>query len=104
MAVNASNGNVSAQSRLYRLDGEGAIASLQVEGWVAREGLSDLSETRIVALADDAALDLNDMVSRPATLWATRADGSEIGRSGVVRAAEMLGGNAGKARYRITLA
>ncbi|CAB3707940.1 type VI secretion system Vgr family protein [Achromobacter piechaudii] len=104
MAVNASNGNVSAQSRLYRLDGEGAIASLQVEGWVAREGLLDLSETRIVALADDAALDLNDMVSRPATLWATRADGSEIGRSGVVRAAEMLGGNAGKARYRITLA
>ena len=104
MAVNASNGGASAPSRLYRLDGEGAIASLQVEGWVAREGLSDLSEARIVALADDASLDLNDMVSRPATLWATRADGSEIGRSGVVRAAEMLGGNAGKARYRITLA
>ncbi|EJO29192.1 type VI secretion system Vgr family protein [Achromobacter marplatensis] len=104
MAVNASNGSFSAQSRLYRLDGEGAMSSLQVEGWVAREGLSELGEMRIVALADNAALDLNDMVSRPATLWTTRADGSETGRSGVVRAAEMLGGNAGMARYRVTLA
>lgn len=104
MAVNASNGSFSAQSRLYRLDGEGAMSSLQVEGWVAREGLSELGEMRVVALADNAALDLNDMVSRPATLWTTRADGSETGRSGVVRAAEMLGGNAGMARYRVTLA
>ncbi|WP_417224601.1 contractile injection system protein, VgrG/Pvc8 family, partial [Achromobacter spanius] len=104
MAVNPSNSSASAESRLYRLDGEGALASLQVEGWVAREGLSDLGETRVVALSQDAGLDLNDMVSRPATLWATRADGSEAGRSGIVRAAEMLGGNAGKARYRVTLA
>ena len=44
MAVNASNGSFSAQSRLYRLDGEGALSSLQVEGWVAREGLSELGE------------------------------------------------------------
>jgi type VI secretion system secreted protein VgrG len=104
MAVNPSNGSASTESRLYRLDGEGALASLQVEGWVAREGLSDLGEMRVVAQSQDAGLDLNDMVSRPATLWATRADGSEAGRSGIVRAAEMLGGNAGKARYRVTLA
>lgn len=104
MAVNPSNGSASIESRLYRLDGEGALASLQVEGWVAREGLSDLGEMRVVAQSQDAGLDLNDMVSRPATLWATRADGSEAGRSGIVRAAEMLGGNAGKARYRVTLA
>ncbi len=104
MPVNASNGSFSAESRLYRLDGEGAMSSLQVEGWVAREGLSTLGEIRVVALAQDAALDLNDMVSRPATLWTTRADGSEAGRSGVVRAAELLGGNAGMARYRVTLA
>lgn len=103
MAVNASNGSFSAESRLFRLDGEGAMSSLQVEGWIAREGLSTLSEMRVVALAEDAALDLNDMVSRPATLWTTRADGTEAGRSGVVRAAEMLGGNAGMARYRLTL-
>ncbi|CAB3911042.1 type VI secretion system Vgr family protein [Achromobacter pulmonis] len=104
MAVNASNAGFSAESRLYRLDGEGALSALQVEGWVAREGLSTLGEMRVVALAEDATLDLNDMVSRPATLWTTRADGSEAGRSGVVRAAEMLGGNAGMARYRLTLA
>lgn len=104
MAVNASSGGFSAQSRLYRLDGEGALSSLQVEGWVAREGLSMLGEMRVVALAEDAALDLDDMVTRPATLWTTRADGTEAGRSGVVRAAELLGSNAGMARYRLTVA
>ena len=104
MAVNANAGSSNTESRLYRLEGEGALSSLSVEGWVAREGLSALSQLRVVALAEDAALDLDDMVSRPATLWAVRADGSEVGRSGVVRAAEMLGGNAGMARYRVTLA
>lgn len=104
MAVNASNGSFSAESRLFRLDGEGAMSSLQVEGWAAREGLSALGEMRVVALAEDATLDLNDMISRPATLWARCADGTEAGRSGVVREAEMLGGNPGMARYRLTLA
>lgn len=104
MAVNASNGSFSAESRLFRLDGEGAMSSLQVEGWAAREGLSALGEMRVVALAEDATLDLNDMISRPATLWARCADGTQAGRSGVVREAEMLGGNPGMARYRLTLA
>ena len=38
MAVNASSGSFSAETRLFRLDGEGAMSSLQVEGWAAREG------------------------------------------------------------------
>ncbi|MDG9967894.1 type VI secretion system tip protein VgrG [Achromobacter mucicolens] len=104
MAVNASSGSFSAETRLFRLDGEGAMSSLQVEGWAAREGLSTLGQMRVVALAEDAGLDLNDMISRPATLWTTCADGTETGRSGVVREAEMLGGNPGMARYRLTLA
>ncbi|MGN6662363.1 MAG: type VI secretion system Vgr family protein, partial [Achromobacter mucicolens] len=104
MAVNASSGSFSAETRLFRLDGEGAMSSLQVEGWAAREGLSTIGQMRVVALAEDAGLDLNDMISRPATLWTTCADGTETGRSGVVREAEMLGGNPGMARYRLTLA
>ena len=67
MAVNASSGSFSAETRLFRLDGEGAMSSLQVEGWAAREGLSTIGQMRVVALAEDAGLDLNDMISRPAT-------------------------------------
>lgn len=93
-----------AEPRLFRLEGEGALSSLKVEGWIAREGLSTLGELRIVTQAADGSLDLNDMVSRPATLWSTQADGRESGRSGVVRAAEMVGGNADSVRYRLTVA
>ncbi|MCH6043874.1 hypothetical protein MMA53_25000, partial [Salmonella enterica] len=37
------------------------------------------------------------------TLWTTRADGSQAGRSGVIREAELLAGDAGLARYRLTV-
>ncbi|MFC4278621.1 type VI secretion system Vgr family protein [Achromobacter aloeverae] len=94
---------LSSNARLYRLEGEGALARLHVEAWIAREALSGLGEMRILALADDAALDLDDMVSRAVTLWTTRADGSRYGRSGVLRQAELLAGDAGLARYRLTV-
>ncbi len=97
-------GLFSSDARLYRLEGEGALASLQVEGWIAREALSGISQTRVVALSDSAGLDLRDMIGRPATLWTTRADGSRAGRSGLVREAELLSGDAGLARYRLSIA
>ncbi|OZI30711.1 type IV secretion protein Rhs [Bordetella genomosp. 10] len=103
MTTNALADLLSSNARLYSLEGEGALARLHVEAWIAREGLSDLGEMRVLALADDAALDLDDMVSRPVTLWTTRADGSRDGRSGVVREAELLAGDAGMARYRLTV-
>ncbi|ALM87022.1 type IV secretion protein Rhs [Bordetella sp. N] len=92
-----------SESRLYSLEGEGALARLHVEAWIAREALSDLGEMRVLALADTASLDLDDMVSRPVTLWTTRADGSRYARSGVLRQAELLAGDAGMARYRLTV-
>ncbi|WP_373790267.1 hypothetical protein, partial [Achromobacter insuavis] len=85
----------NSESRLYRLQGEGVLASLQVEGWIAREALSGVGQLRVVALSDDAGLSLQDMISRPVTLWTTRADGSQAGRSGVIREAELLAGDAG---------
>ncbi|OWT69114.1 MULTISPECIES: type VI secretion system Vgr family protein [unclassified Achromobacter] len=103
MTTNALADLLSSNARLYSLDGEGALARLHVEAWIAREALSGLGELRILALADDAGLDLDDMVSRPVTLWTTRADGSRYGRSGVLRQAELLAGDAGMARYRLTV-
>uniref|UniRef100_UPI001178A152 type VI secretion system Vgr family protein n=1 Tax=Alcaligenes xylosoxydans xylosoxydans TaxID=85698 RepID=UPI001178A152 len=104
MDPTATPGLFSSDARLYSLEGEGALASLQVEGWIAREALSGVSQTRVVALSDNAGLDLRDMIGRPATLWTTRADGSRAGRSGLVREAELLSGDAGLARYRLTIA
>ncbi|WP_445657070.1 type VI secretion system Vgr family protein [Achromobacter sp. NCFB-sbj8-Ac1-l] len=98
------SGLFNSDARLYRLQGEGALASLHVEGWTGREALSGVAQLRIVALSDDAGLSLQDMISRPVTLWTTRADGSRSGRSGVVREAELLAGDAGLARYRLTVA
>ncbi|MFY2565998.1 type VI secretion system Vgr family protein [Achromobacter ruhlandii] len=98
-----SAGLFNSDTRLYRLQGEGALASLHVEGWIAREALSGVGQLRVVALSDDAGLALQDMISRPVTLWTTRADGSQAGRSGVIREAELLSGDAGLARYRLTV-
>jgi len=103
MTTNALADLLSSNARLYSLEGEGALTRLHVEAWIAREALSGLAEMRVLALADDAALDLEDMVSRPVTLWTTRADGSRYGRSGVLRQAELLAGDAGMARYRLTV-
>ncbi|WP_175211862.1 type VI secretion system Vgr family protein, partial [Achromobacter anxifer] len=104
MDPTATPGLFSSDARLYGLEGEGALASLQVEGWIAREALSGIAQIRLVALSDSAGLDLGDMISRPVTLWTTRADGSRAGRSGLVREAELLSGDAGLARYRLTIA
>jgi len=103
MTTNALADLLSSNARLYSLEGDGALMRLHVEAWIAREALSGLAEMRILVLADDAALDLDDMVSRPVTLWTTRADGSRYGRSGVLRQAELLAGDAGMARYRLTV-
>ncbi|KGD90380.1 type IV secretion protein Rhs [Achromobacter sp. RTa] len=104
MDSTATAGLFSSDARLYSLEGEGALASLQVEGWIGREALSGVAQMRIVALADSAGLSLNDMIARPLTLWTTRADGSRASRSGLVREAELLSGDAGLARYRLTVA
>lgn len=103
MTANAMADLLSSDARLYNLDGEGALAQLHVEAWIAREALSAVTEMRILALCDDATLDLDDMISRPVTLWTTCADGSRVGRSGLVRQAEVLSGDAGLARYRLTV-
>lgn len=93
----------TSRARLYRLEGEGALTQLFVEGWTARQGLSALDELRIVALSGSSGIDLDELIAQPVRLWTTLADGSQTSRSGVIRQAEMLGGDGGLARYRLTV-
>lgn len=89
--------------RLYRLAGSAAVDRLHVEAWSMREGVSALSEMRLVCLSLDAALELKQFVGESLTLQTVLADGTLTTRSGLVRASESLGADGGLARYRFTL-
>ena len=73
--------------RLYRLAGTGHADALHVEAWALREGVSELSELRIVCLSLDANLALKDMIGSRLSLHTVLADGTLHARSGVVRTA-----------------
>ncbi|MDR0244000.1 MAG: type VI secretion system tip protein VgrG [Burkholderia sp.] len=91
-------------NRLYSLEGPGAIASLQVERWIGREGLSENFLWDVYALASDPGLDLETMLGQCVALHTTLTDGSVSTRSGLVAEAECIGFDAGLARYRLQLA
>ncbi|REE91292.1 type VI secretion system Vgr family protein [Cupriavidus plantarum] len=93
----------SPAGRLYRIEGEGAVSSLAVEAWLAREALSELSEMRVIAASTDARLALKDFIGQRVTLFTRLADGGEARRSGLVRSAEKLGADGTLARYRLTV-
>ncbi|WP_197286813.1 contractile injection system protein, VgrG/Pvc8 family, partial [Achromobacter sp. 2789STDY5608615] len=48
MDPTATAGLFNADARLYRLQGEGVLASLQVEGWIAREAFEGKAVLDIV--------------------------------------------------------
>ncbi|MGY3041073.1 type VI secretion system secreted protein VgrG [Rhodanobacter sp. TND4EL1] len=90
-------------TRLYALEGDGPLGSLQVERWSGTEALSSCYAWTIDVLSTDAGLSLDDMLGRRCALRITQADGSRTRRSGLVREARLLGADGGLARYRLEL-
>lgn len=91
-------------SRLYRLQGEGAAADLLVESWSQREGLSQPWELQISTLSTNARLDIRALLGQRVTLLTQLADGrTEHPRSGLITAASALAYDGGFARYRLTV-
>ena len=76
---------------------------MPVEAWWGREVLSAGFELCIDLLATDAHLELKRLLGRSVTLNTRLSDGSQAGRSGLVRAAQKLGSEGGFARYRLTV-
>jgi type VI secretion system VgrG family protein len=94
---------LDAATRLYRLDGEGELAGLQVEAFVVEESLSQPWRLELVALHEQSDLDLDAMLAQPATLVTVLADGSEHRRSGLVLQAAAEDSDGGFARYRLVV-
>lgn len=91
-------------SRLYRLQGEGAVAGLLVESWSQREGLSQPWELQISTLSTNARLDIRALLGQRVALLTKLADGrTEHPRSGLITAASALASDGGFARYRLTV-
>lgn len=91
-------------SRLYRLQGEGAAADLLVESWSQRESLSQPWELQISTLSTNARLDIRALLGQRVTLLTQLADGrTEHPRSGLITSASALASDGGFARYRLTV-
>jgi hypothetical protein len=58
-------GLLDASTRLYRLEGSGALDGLQVEAFVIEDALSQPWRMELVALHEDATLDLDAMLAQP---------------------------------------
>ncbi|WP_354675575.1 contractile injection system protein, VgrG/Pvc8 family, partial [Cupriavidus alkaliphilus] len=93
----------SSTHRLYALEGEGAVGELAVEAWIGREGVSMLSESRIIAVSANADIALEGLMGQRITLLITLANGSQSRRTGLIRQAEKLGADGSLARYRLTV-
>lgn len=81
----------------------GSGADLLIEAWALREASSSLSELCLITIGVDAHLELKTLLGLPATIATRLANGGIVTRSGVVRAADKLGGNGGLARYRLSI-
>ncbi|WP_341678132.1 type VI secretion system tip protein TssI/VgrG [Niveibacterium sp. SC-1] len=84
-------------------DGSDIGASLQVESFLATEGLSSLSRFDVFLLSPAPDLALADLIGRQARLSIRLADGSPSLRSGYVSQAERLGSDQALTRYRLRL-
>lgn len=93
----------ASETRLYELAWRDADLDLPVEAWWGREVLSSGYELYVDLLSTDAFIELKRMLGQAVTLWSTVADGSKVGRTGLVRAAAKLGADGGFARYRLTV-
>ena len=100
---NLLGGLLDASTRLYRLEGEGALAGLQVEAFVIEEALSQPWRMELVALHEQADLDLDAMLAQPAALVTVLADGTEHRRSGRVLQAAAEDSDGGFTRYRLVV-
>ena len=92
-----------SDTRLFRLEGDGALGELLVEAWSLRETLDEPWTLELSTLGLDAGLDLQALLGAKATLRLALADGSLLPRSGIVFAAASEQADGGFARYRLTL-
>lgn len=102
--LNLLTAQFSDATRLYALEGDGAaFQTLLVERWSGWEALNAGFRFDVDCLSTDATLPLDDLLGKRLSLLTRLADGSQSRRTGLVTAAECMGGDGGLARYRLRL-
>lgn len=94
-------------SRLYQLeiDAPDLISGpLALESFCGHEALSTLFRHEVIALSDQAELDLHALIGRPLCIRQRLADGSLSRRSGQIIAARSLGQDGALTRYQFSIA
>ena len=92
-----------SSTRLYRLEGDGALAELMVEAWACDDALSTPWQLEISALSTRAGLSIHAMLGQKLTLQTVLADGSLHSRSGIVTQAAAADADGGLVRYTLTV-
>lgn len=106
--IYATLAQFSAATRLYALtfgrDDATLASGLMVEAFVADDIVQGIGFRDVIAVSPDAHLALGTLLSQPASLDISLADGTRTTFAGNVIAAAMLGSEGGLARYRLRLA
>ena len=92
-----------SSTRLFRVEGEGAVLQMLVEAWSLNESLDQPWTLELCTLATEQGLDLQSLLAKKVSLQMVLAGGSLHARSGLVFAARAEESDGGFARYRLTL-
>jgi type VI secretion system VgrG family protein len=106
--LRAALAEFSSTTRLYALTiGEagrrGTEDALLVEAFAAEDAVDEVGARDVIVLSTTAFLDPASLLSQPATLEVSLADGSRTSFAGDISEAAMLGSDGGFARYRIRI-
>lgn len=104
--VSAALAAFSSTSRLYALavGNAGHCADLMVEAFAADDKIDGVALRDVIAVSNNASIDLASLIGQPARLDVSLADGSRTTFGGEVIEARMLGCQGGLARYGLRLA
>lgn len=92
-----------ASSRVHRFCGPTATR-LIVERWHGHESLSGELRCQIDLLGDEHEQDLDDWLTRPASITTRLPEGGEVVRVGLIRSVERVACVGSLVRYRVHLA
>ncbi len=88
--------------RLFNIEGDGLVAELLVEKFIAIDSISEPFTVQLTVLTLNAQITLNDLLGKRITLSAALSDGSTKQHTGLIFHAKFLGFDGGFVRLQVT--